>query len=78
MQPQTPTATLTRASHLRPAPKPAPSNVPFVCRHSHRMVYVAGSFFFVAGDVVDTLHTVSICLDCGEEFPVPEAPALKV
>lgn len=82
MQPQIQTATqarqvvqilhtlpIFRAVQLLPSSKPAPVNVPFICRHSRRARFITGSVFFSAGDVIDTVRTVSVCLDCGEEFP---------
>lgn len=80
MQPQPQTATLVRASNLRPTSSSRSiskgngegrggSNVPFACRHTCRMLVTTGSVYFSAGEVIDTIHTVSVCLDCGEEFP---------
>ncbi len=82
MQPQIQTATqsrqyvqilhtlpLFRAVQLRPSTKPTPVHAPFTCRHTRRARLITGSVFFSAGDVIDTTRTVSVCLDCGEEFP---------
>lgn len=69
MQPQTATPPLYRVIRLFPAPRPTPINPPFVCRHARRALYTTGGLSFIAGQLIDTIHTVSVCLTCGEEFP---------
>lgn len=35
------------------------------CPHRHTVTHTTGDMSFVAGEVVDTLHDITVCLDCG-------------
>ena len=43
-----------------------------MCEHEQTTVYTEGSLSFYDGEVVDTLHDVEVCLQCGSELPEPQ------
>lgn len=38
------------------------------CEHNHIVTETRGQIYFSAGDVVDTLQTYLVCIDCGAEI----------
>ena len=43
-----------------------------MCDHEKTTIYTAGSMSFSGGDVSDTLQDVEVCLQCGNDLPIPQ------